>query len=82
MVRFSQRFLPRFDKFAQDKTRTCARVSTDDKASLFEKDSVEVVPAILGIRKGKTTIWLDAVSGEGLTEKQQIPLMHARGVLL
>jgi hypothetical protein len=45
-------------------SRPCARVSTDDKASLFEKDFVEVVPTILGIRKGKIAIWLDAVSGE------------------
>jgi len=61
---------PYSTKFAQDKTRTCTRVSTDDKASLCEKHFVEVVPAILGFRKGKITGRLAGVPGEGLTEKQ------------
>jgi hypothetical protein len=68
-VPFFREVLAIFDKFAPDKTRTCTRVSTDDKASLCEECSVEVVPAILVFRKGKTTRRLDRVTGEGLTEK-------------
>ena len=60
---FSQRFLPVFDKFAQDKTRKCARAVTDDKASLCEKYSVEVVPTVLVFGKGKVTKRLDGVPG-------------------
>lgn len=67
---FSQRFLPIFEKFAQDKTRRCTRVVTDDKASLCEKYSVEVVPTVLVFEEGKVVRRLDGVSGEGLSEKR------------
>ena len=67
---FSQRFLPVFEKFAQDKTHKCTRVVTDDKSSLCEKYLVEVVPTVLVFRDGKLTRRLDGVPGEGLTEKQ------------
>jgi hypothetical protein len=68
-VPFFERFLHIFDKFAPDKTRTCTRVSTDEKASLCEKCSVELMPAILVFRKERITRWLDGVTGAGLTEK-------------
>jgi thiol-disulfide isomerase/thioredoxin len=67
---FSQRFLPVFERYAKDKTRTCLRVVTDDKASLCEKYSVDVVPTVLLFEKGKVSKRLDGVPGAGLTEKQ------------
>jgi thioredoxin 1 len=67
---FSQRFLPVFERFAQDKTRKCARVVIDDKASLCVKYSVEVVPTVLLFEKGKVKNRLDGAPGAGLTEKQ------------
>jgi len=67
---FSQRFLPVFEKFAQDKTRKCASVIIDDKASLCEKYSVEIVPTVLLLNKGKVKKRLDGIHGAGLTEKQ------------
>jgi thiol-disulfide isomerase/thioredoxin len=67
---FSQRFLPVFDKYAKDKTRTCLKVVTDDKASLCEKYSVDVVPTVLLFEKGKLKKRLDGKPGAGLTGKQ------------
>ena len=67
---YSQRFLPVFEKFANNKTRKCAEVVVDDKASLCEKYAVEVVPTVLLLRKGKVKKRLDGVQGAGLTEKQ------------
>lgn len=67
---FSQRFLPVFEKFAQGKTRSRARVVTDDKAKLCEEYSVEVVPTVLVFEKGKIIRRLDGVQGIGLSEKQ------------
>jgi thiol-disulfide isomerase/thioredoxin len=67
---FSQRFLPIFEKFAKDKNRRCSRIVTDDKASLCEKYSVEVVPTVVVFEKGKVTGRLDGVLGIGLSEKQ------------
>jgi thioredoxin-like negative regulator of GroEL len=43
---------------------------TDDKPSLCEKYSVEVVPTVLVFEKGKVTKRLDGVPGAGLSEKQ------------
>jgi len=63
---FSQRFLPIFEKYAQNKTRTCLKVKTDDKASLCEKYSVDVVPTVLLFEKGKVKKRLDGVQGVGL----------------
>jgi thioredoxin 1 len=67
---FSQRFLPVFEKYAEDKPQTCLRVKIDDKASLCEKYSVEVVPTVLLFEKGTVTKRLDGVPGAGLKEKQ------------
>jgi len=51
---FSQRFLPVFDSFSRDRTRKCMRIVIDDKASLCEKYSVDVVPTVLLLRKEKS----------------------------
>ena len=67
---FSQRFLPVFDKYAKDKADTCLWVVTDDKASLCEKYSIDVVPTVLLFQKGKVKKRLDGVAVAGLTEKQ------------
>lgn len=66
---FSQRFLPIFEKYAQGQPQTCLRVRTDDKASLCEKYSVDVVPTVLLFEKGKVKKRLDGVPGVGLEEK-------------
>jgi thiol-disulfide isomerase/thioredoxin len=72
---FSRRFLPTFEKFAQDRTRTCLSVVVDDKASLCEKYSVEVYPTVLVFEKGKVARRLDGVLGVGLSEEQLMGLV-------
>jgi thioredoxin-like negative regulator of GroEL len=51
---YSRRFVPIFEKFAQDKTRTCMSVVVDDKASLCEKYSIEVYPQCLSLKEGRS----------------------------
>ena len=75
---FSARFLPIFDKYSREKTRRCLRVKIDDKASLTEKYSVEVVPTVLLFENGTVAKRLDGVAGAGLNEKQLKELINAR----
>lgn len=67
---FSQEFLPVFEKHAKDIPLTCLQIVTDDKASLCEKYSIDVVPTVLLFEKGKVKKRLDGAPGAGLTEKQ------------
>jgi thioredoxin 1 len=67
---FSQRFLPVFEKYSQEKSQICLRVKTDDKASLCEEYSIEVVPTVIVFEKGKISKRLDGEPGAGLKEKQ------------
>jgi thioredoxin 1 len=67
---FSQRFLPIFERYAKDKAHSCLRVMIDDKASLCEKYSVDVVPTLILFENGKVAKRLDGVPGVGLNEKQ------------
>jgi thioredoxin-like negative regulator of GroEL len=66
---FSQRFLPTFEQFSQGK-KHCLLVKTDDKASLCEEYSVDVVPTVLFFENGKVVKRLDGLPGLGLSEKQ------------
>jgi hypothetical protein len=49
-------------------------VKTDDKASLCEKYSVDIVPTVLLFEKGKVKKRLDGVPGAGLEEKHLLNL--------
>jgi len=69
---FSQSFLPMFEKFAEDKTQSCIRVKTDDKATLCEEYSIDVVPTVIFFKNGKVARRLDGLPGVGLDEKQLI----------
>jgi thioredoxin 1 len=75
---FSQRFLPIFEKYAQENPQGCLRVKTDDKAKLCERYSVDVVPTVLLFEKGKVIKRLDGTPGAGLNEKQLKKLGQAR----
>jgi thiol-disulfide isomerase/thioredoxin len=74
---FSRRFLSTFEKFAQDKSRTCLSVVVDDKASLCEKYSIEVYPTVLVFDKGKVIRRFDGVLGVGLSEERLMSLITA-----
>ena len=67
---FCQRFLPIFEKFSQDKTRKCEKITVDENEGLCEKYSVDVVPTVLVFEKGELVKRLDALQGVGLSEKQ------------
>lgn len=67
---FSQMFLPIFEKNAEKKGLDCARVTIDDKASLFEKFGVEYMPTVIYFKNGKVSKRLDAAPHVGLSEKQ------------
>lgn len=67
---FSQEFLPIFEKFAEGKTQSCIRVKTDDKATLCEEYSIDVVPTLIFFKNGKVARRLDGIQGIGLDEKQ------------
>jgi thioredoxin 1 len=67
---FSQKFLPIFEKYSQNKAETCLRIKTDDKASLCDKYSIDVVPTVLVFEKGTVKKRLDGTPGVGLKEKQ------------
>jgi len=67
---FSQSFLPIFEKFAENKTQNCIRVKTDDKATLCEEYSIDVVPTVIFFKNGKVAKRLDGTQGVGLDEKQ------------
>lgn len=74
---FSQRFLPIFEKYAKNETRVCIRVKTDDKPSLCEEYSVEVVPTVILFEKGRVKKRLDGAPGIGLDEEQLKDLTNA-----
>ena len=73
---FCERFLPIFEKFAEDKTRNCLFVEIDDNESLSEKYFIDVVPTIILFEKGKISKRLDGVQGKGLTENQLIDFVN------
>ena len=67
---FSRRFLPIFDKYREIIPQSCMRVEIDDKVTLTEKYSVDVVPTVLVFKKGTVTKRLDGEPGAGLNENQ------------
>jgi thiol-disulfide isomerase/thioredoxin len=67
---FSQRFLPVFNKFAQNQKRECVKVVADYKLKLCDKYGVEVFPTVLFFEKGQVAKRLDGQAGVGLNQKQ------------
>jgi len=65
---FSQRFLPVFNRFAENQTRECIKVVADFKSNVCDKYSVEVFPTVLFFEKGKVAKRLDGEAGEGLNQ--------------
>ena len=72
---FSQRFLPIFQKHAENGLQDCMRIKTDDKAKLCEKYSIDIVPTVLLFEQGTVTKRLDGEPGSGLSEKQLMKLL-------
>jgi thioredoxin 1 len=74
---FSLKFLPLFEKHAEAKGRACVRLTIDDKASLFDRYNVEVMPTVIFFKNGKVAKRLDSPPGVGLNEKQLIDLLKS-----
>jgi thiol-disulfide isomerase/thioredoxin len=67
---FSQRFLPVFNKFAQNQKKECVKVVADYKLKLCDKYEIEVFPTVLFFEKGQVAKRLDGEAGVGLSQKQ------------
>lgn len=73
---FSQMFLPKFKKYSKTNPKSCVEIITDDKSSLCEQYSVDVVPTVLVFEKGKVTKRLDGKPGIGLSEKELLDFVR------
>ncbi len=67
---YSLDFLPVFENFATDKTRSCARVIVDDLRGIDNRYDINVYPTVLYFKDGKLAKRLDGVSGVGLDERK------------
>jgi thioredoxin-like negative regulator of GroEL len=67
---FSQKFLPIFEKCAQETTKQCYRMMIDELPRLCEKYHVEVYPTVIFFNKGKPVKRLDGDYHMGLSEQQ------------
>jgi len=74
---YSQRFLPIFEQVAERKGHQCIRVTMDEKESLFEKYSVDVMPSVLVFKNGKLSKRLDGTPHVGLSEEQLQELIES-----
>jgi thiol-disulfide isomerase/thioredoxin len=66
---FCRKFLPIFQQYAQKEQQYFLCVQ-DDRESIGEKYSIDVLPTILFFEKGSISKRLDGEKGVGLSEKQ------------
>ena len=76
---FSQRFLPIFEKQAQNKDRDFVRFLVEDGDDVCEKHNIEVYPTVLYFKDGKVSKRLDGGHHVGLSERQLAGLMESCG---
>jgi len=67
---FSQRFLPIFERCANDTTYQCYRMKIDEYPHLCDRYSVDVYPTVVFFERGKAAERLDGIHGVGLNERQ------------
>jgi len=77
---FSVRFLPIFDRYAQDNEQNFIRIMIDHEESLSKKYSVAVVPTVIFFENGEVSKRLDGLSGMGLDEEKLIDLIKVCGL--
>jgi len=68
---FCKRFLPVFQKYAQEEQQYFLCVQ-DDEESIGDKYSIDVFPTVLFFEKGSISKRLDGERGVGLSEKQLV----------
>jgi thioredoxin-like negative regulator of GroEL len=74
---FSQRFLPVFERCAQDSAYECYRMKIDEYPHLCNRFNVEIYPTIVFFEKGNVVKRLDGTQGVGLNERQFQELIKA-----
>lgn len=72
---FSARFLPIFERYAQDREQSFLRILVDADESLSDDYSIAVVPTVIFFEKGKISKRLDGISGVGLNESNLTDLI-------
>ncbi|HUN55246.1 MAG TPA: protein disulfide isomerase family protein [Smithella sp.] len=78
---FSQRFLPVFEKMANDKTYKCCRVLADEMDGCEDKYSIDVFPTVIYFENGKVVKRLDGLHGYGIEEKQFVKMADSCGII-
>ena len=76
---FSQRFLPVYEKLAQDREHGYARVLADKNEHLCDQYAVDVYPTVIFFKSGKVSKRLDGTYHVGLNEGQMADLIEACG---
>jgi len=72
---FSARFLPVFERYAQDHEQAFLRILVDPDESLSNDFSIAVVPTVIFFENGKISKRLDGISGVGLNERKLTDLI-------
>jgi thioredoxin 1 len=72
---YSRRFLPIFEKYAENNENNLCRVLTNEIESCAETYSIDVVPTVIFFKNGKIAKRLDGIAGRGLDEKQLVEMM-------
>lgn len=74
---YSQRFLPIFEKYAENTENKLCRVLTDEIKSCKVKYSIAVVPTVIFFKNGKIAKRLDGILGRGLNENQLVEMIDS-----
>jgi thiol-disulfide isomerase/thioredoxin len=72
---FSARFLPIFERYAQEQEQTFLRILVDYDESLSDDYSIAVVPTVIFFENRKISKRLDGNPGVGLNEKKLTDLI-------
>jgi thioredoxin 1 len=72
---FSARFLPIFERYAQDHEQAFLRILVDSDENLSDDYSIAVVPTVIFFENGKISKRLDGISGVGLNESKLTDLI-------
>jgi thioredoxin 1 len=77
---FSRRFLPVFEKLAEDKKDKFCRVLADEMDGCEDKYSINVFPTVIYFENGKISKRLDGTYHVGLDEDQLENMMDSCGI--
>jgi len=74
---FCKKFLPIFEKYAEEAARHDFLLVRDDQESLGEKYAIAIFPSVLFFENGTLSKRLDGVPRIGLTERQLVEFIAA-----